>query len=233
MGAQKDSMSKVTARMHYGGMLAVLQSMREQVWKKRIPDGMRTGVRGNYVVSPETGTIESLIARQVPAVDLDPTSGGRDVAAISGAGSTQPHDRIARIGLGTVIKSIPLTAFAAQNLGSIEHSLGSLTVRTDPRQWAYSALVDLDPPKGAHGPAILRIRLQVERGELGIGLLLRGSSTEFVTAERSQDQCEQPTELLFPFPALEEVGALVLRSWAPPSAVTVASIISVDIHTRR
>lgn len=221
---------QVTTRLHYADMLAVLQSMREEVRNTRIPDGIRADAAGSYVVLPETGAIEPMIVRQLPPVDRTPVSGGQRLPGISDAGALPLHGRIAKIGIGTVIKRIPLTAFAAQNSGSIDHNSGGLTVRTDPRQWAYSALVELDPPKGAYGPAVLRIRLQVESGELGIGLLLRGSSTEFVTPEQSQDRCEQPTELLFPFPALEEVGALVLRSWAPSGVVTVARIISVDIH---
>ncbi len=219
----------ITTRLHYVDMLTVLQSMREELRNTRIPDGIRGDAAGSYVVLPETGAIEPMVVRQLPPVDRTPVSGGEQPAGISDAGAPPLHSRIAKIGLGAVIKRIPLTAFAAQNSGSIDHNSSGLTVRTDPRQWAYSALVDVDPPKGAYGPAILRIRLQVESGELGIGLLLRGSSTEFVTTEQSQDRCEQPTELLFPFPALEEVGALVLRSWAP-SGVTVARIISVDIH---
>ena len=148
-------------------------------------------------------------------------------------------ERLRRTNLGKVIKQIDLKKIHPDNQGIVRLEFKfprnlfwgrTLVIETDPRPWSYSAHVGVKPSKEAHGPAVLLVKLKVDEGELGVGLLRTESSTDYALPEQSLDPCEEPIDLLFPIPDLREVGYLIFRSWATSGKVTVARVFCVSLH---
>ena len=101
------------------------------------------------------------------------------------------------------------------------------------RPWTYSAEVRLPDLVGQSGPALLEIRLQVERGEIGALILERGNSVFTVGPEQSMTVGSDPSTLRFEIPAMEEVGHLVFRGWPHDDGAAKARILGISLLSDR
>lgn len=127
-----------------------------------------------------------------------------------------PHDAVAALNGGT--------AFPARDFTRIE---------TDPRDWAYSAGVGSQHFAGMTGPGRIELRLQVDRGKLGILVLKRGSSVDLVAPEQGVGSWSQePVTLGFDIEELADVGDVVVRGW-PSGGTSSARIFAVDVMCNR
>lgn len=230
---------KVADRLAYGPMLDVLHTLHQEVKHTTRPSASTARPTGNYAIDPKTATVEWTAPRRPSRIS--------NPAPFVGASSTLPSsvsaepllERLRRAQLGRLLKQINLEDIVPQNQGvlrlegrSPEDLLATpkLVLETDPRQWSFSASVNVIPSEHAQGPAVLRVTLGVERGELGIGLLRKGSTTDYAQPEQNQDVCTEPIDLLIPIDDLREVGPLIFRSWAASGLVTVGSVFAVSLH---
>jgi hypothetical protein len=210
---------RVVERMGFSPMLDLLDSVAAQTREKASIPMPFADPLGARAVSPGSLSMVSLVRRRItPRVPAD-AWGPIDP-------SVPQAQQWRRNCLGPLIQEISLEGVVAQNQGVVFRKTDSgpeapavgaengVTIQTDPTQWSYSATVPVKPAPDSHGPAILQVRLRVERGEIGLGLLREGSSTEFVVPEQSQAMVPSPVELLIPILELREVGVLVFRSWA-------------------
>ena len=123
--------------------------------------------------------------------------------------------------------SLPLASLQAQNGGSLALRKGSLVVATPGQQWAYAASAPLALPQPVSGRGTVRVRLQVDEGTLGIGVLERPNAARML-AERGVDATPEPVEVEINLASAAEAESIVLRSWSPNGAVTRARIFSID-----
>ena len=83
-----------------------------------------------------------------------------------------------------VCHPIRLDAVSALNGGMVHPDRDFTTIRTDPRDWAYSAGVGSKHFAGIAGPGRIEIRLQADQGKVGVLVLNRGSSDQLVVPEQ-------------------------------------------------
>ena len=132
------------------------------------------------------------------------------------------------------VDSVPLAALRASNGGRLTREKdGSMTLVTPPSQWAYAAAAEIRMPKDARGGARVRVRLQVESGQLGVAATPVGDVSRFIN-EQSMVPTTAPTALSIDVPDRSKLGAVVFRSWVPSGTATRARILAIDIvHPRQ
>jgi Glycosyl transferase family 2/Domain of unknown function (DUF6817) len=128
---------------------------------------------------------------------------------------------------------IGLDAIAALNGGNAARESSWVRIDAAGRPWTYSAEVRLSDLVDQSGPALLEIRLQVERGEIGALVLERGSSVFTVGPEQSATVGTEPSTLRFEIPAMEEVGYLVFRGWPHDDGAAKARILGISLISDR
>jgi GT2 family glycosyltransferase len=128
---------------------------------------------------------------------------------------------------------IGLDAIAAINGGNAARESGWVRVDAASRPWTYSAEVRLPDLLDQSGPALLEVRLQVERGEMGALILERGNSVFTVGLEQSVAMGTDPSTLRFEIPAMEEVGHLVFRGWPHDDGAAKARILGISFLSDR
>ena len=210
----------VAARLGARDMLAVAFDLAARVDRRPVPQELRSSRTDDFVVDTESGTIQSIVPTTLP----DPRP--RSTRAAGGPAFTLPRGP----SVGARLAQLEPSSFTALNGGDVTPDGDTLLVRCDPRQWAYSATCELgDPP--VRGPGIIRVTIAIDTGELGVAVLVKGSSTAFAAPEQNHGPTTEPIELLFPLPTVEEGGAIVLRSWAPDGVVTQARVTDASIHS--
>jgi hypothetical protein len=123
--------------------------------------------------------------------------------------------------------SLPLESLQPQNGGSLSTREGDTVLTTSAQQWAYAASSPLPLPASATGPAVVHVRLQVEQGKLGIGVLARGDAAPML-AEQSVDVTTAPIDIDINVADVADAGPIILRSWSPNGVSTRARIFSID-----
>ena len=104
---------------------------------------------------------------------------------------------------------------------------GSVVLTTPAQQWAYAVTAPLALPEGAAGPGVVRVRLHVEQGKLGVGVLAQGDGAPML-AEQAADASSETSEIDIELADVAKAGLLVLRSWSSDGTVTRARIFSID-----
>ena len=98
-----------------------------------------------------------------------------------------------------------------------------LRVEGNPVTWAYLAIARLkNMGSNGTGPAAVKVRLRVEKGQVSVGLL-NMAETDFITQVYWGNTAEQ-LELVLRCDAIEDVAALVIRTTdmvKPPPVLTV------------
>ena len=129
--------------------------------------------------------------------------------------------------------TIPHSAVATLNGGNVSHDQNFTAIETDPRDWAYSAGLRSDNFAGITGPGRIDIRLQVDRGKIGVLVLTRGSSVDLLVPEQGAGSWRtEPVTLRFEIPDMQDVGDVVLRGW-PSGGTTSVRIFEIDVMCNR
>ena len=130
---------------------------------------------------------------------------------------------------GPLLRQFGRDEFILQNGGVIRREgPGLVTLVTGPLPWSYSCLLPIDPADRLQGEVILKVAVSVSEGRLGVAVLWKNSSTEFLGPEQSVD-VGGPVELRFALPEVREAGHLVFRSWVPQR--TTARIADIAVHS--
>jgi hypothetical protein len=128
--------------------------------------------------------------------------------------------------------SLPLELLQAHNGGALSAADGVVVLTTPAQQWAYAASGAVRLPARAEGPGVLRVRLQVEQGRLGIGVLARDDPSQMLD-EQAQQVTRTPAEVYLNIADVQKAGSVVFRSWSPTGEVTRARIVSIETILRR
>lgn len=128
--------------------------------------------------------------------------------------------------------SLSLELLRPQNGGSVSMEEGSAVLTTPTEQWAYAARASLALSERAVGPGIVRARLQVEEGKLGIGVLARDDPSQML-AERAADVTDAPLDLDLDLADVANAGSIVLRSWSRNGVRVRARIFSIETLLQR
>jgi MoaA/NifB/PqqE/SkfB family radical SAM enzyme len=109
------------------------------------------------------------------------------------------------------IVMVPLTQVSPHGEAIITARRDAIALVTDPRQWAYSAAVDLDIPGIENEAWIVKVCVEVESGVLGVGLLQDDGSAW--VARGSVTQGRAANELSLVIPAQKRACKLVFDNW--------------------
>ncbi len=110
-------------------------------------------------------------------------------------------------------RNMSVRSISALNGGVVSHELGCARIEADPRPWAYSAVLPLEDRTLKVGPARVELRLQVERGRIGVLVLESGSSEQIIGKEQSVGPSTEPRTITLDIPAIEKAGSIVFRGW--------------------
>jgi hypothetical protein len=125
-----------------------------------------------------------------------------------------------------------LEALQAQNGGTAAAADGAVVLTTPRQQYAYAAVAAVALPPRAEGAAVLRVRLQVEHGKLGIGVLARRDPSQLL-GEQAVEVTSAPVEVYLDLPDVRQIGSLMFRSWSAGEVPTRARILSIDMVVAR
>jgi hypothetical protein len=155
------------------------------------------------------------------------------VTALSGVVEMAKRQAANRnVDVRSVRRDLDLRAIKALNQGIVTHEANCIRMVADQRPWAYSAAVSLAGLTNAVGPARIVMRLQVERGRIGVLVLKAGSSEEMVGKEQSVGSSAEPRTVTLDVPAIEEAGSIVFRGW-PNKRGSEARVLEVAIFSDR
>jgi hypothetical protein len=128
---------------------------------------------------------------------------------------------------------LPLKALQALNGGMLSAEADGAVVLTTPaQQYAYAASGALLLPARAEGPTVVRVRLKVEQGKLGVGVLARGNASQLLD-EQAVQVTSAPVELYFDLSDAQKVGSVLFRSLSPSGVVVRVRIVSIDTVLER
>jgi hypothetical protein len=185
--------------------------LRDAVAKAR-PDARTDALRParplNYVLGPRDGAFEPVTSRN-----------------LLGTLREEPKSRAA----GKRLARVKPRAIKPLNEGSVSREWGCSRIVADARPWAFSAYAHLEGVVKATGPAIIEIRIQVERGTLGVMLLERGSWNYPVVPEQSVAARAGSLTLRFEVAAIEEAGEIVLRNWPSEDGQAHARVFEIKV----
>ncbi len=128
--------------------------------------------------------------------------------------------------------SLPLNSLRPQNGGSLSVQEGSAVLTTSTQQWAYAASAPLALSDRAAGPGVVRARLQVEQGSLGVGVLARDDQSQML-AELAANVTDAPIDLDLDLADIANAGSIVLRSWSRNGVKVRARIFSIETLLQR
>lgn len=129
-----------------------------------------------------------------------------------------------------LIDKISLGSLKPENGASISAGGGTLVLGPPPKQWAYGASVPLPLREHASGSGLVCVRLQVEEGKLGIGILAHDDTSQMLT-EEPVGTTSAPIEIELELADVANAGSIVLRSWSPNGVSVKARIYSIELRT--
>jgi hypothetical protein len=103
----------------------------------------------------------------------------------------------------------------------------AVTITNLRQRWAYGAIIPLELPKGAIGPGVVHVRLQVGAGRVGVGVLGRGDAAPFLI-ERPVAVADGLTDLYLDLADVAKAGPLIFRSWSANTEVR-ARIVAIEV----
>lgn len=124
--------------------------------------------------------------------------------------------------------NLPLDSLRPQHGGDLSADDGSVVLTTSPQQWAYAASAPIALPPETVGSGVVRLRLQVEKGKLGVGVFARDHSSDMLT-EQAVDPSDAPTDVDINIADLANAGSIVFRSWSPNGVSVRARILAISI----
>jgi hypothetical protein len=130
-------------------------------------------------------------------------------------------------------RTVAPAAIVALNGGKVTYEDDLARIEADPNTWSYSAALQSAAFAGMAGPARIEIRLQADRGAIGVLVLRRGSWKDAVAREQCAGSWRsKAVTLAFNVPRIENVGDVVFRGW-PGESTGRATVFSVDVLTER
>ena len=133
--------------------------------------------------------------------------------------------------LGPLLFSIPFSRMETTNGGSATAGPDGLWLVTATPQWAYSlsgqVLQDQQPPDG---PIVVRTRIRVSKGALGISVSARNDISKLIEEIFVHPSDEFRTVDL-DIPMARNAGSLIFRN-SSPSGASRAIIESVEVYQR-
>jgi MoaA/NifB/PqqE/SkfB family radical SAM enzyme len=127
----------------------------------------------------------------------------------------------------TEIASINLARITPRGEAKIIAQPDAVALVTDPRQWAYSAEAEIDIPGVESESSIVKIRVEVESGVLGVGLLREDESAWVARASATEGPIAR--ELRLSVPAQTRSGKLVFDNWTEGGKPARGLIRSIKI----
>ncbi len=122
---------------------------------------------------------------------------------------------------------LPLETLQAHPGSTLAEAGSEMVLTTSAQQWDYAANGSLRLPQRASGRATVRVRLEVEKGRLGIGVLARGSVSQFL-AEQAADVTRGPVDVYLDLVDVANAGPIVFRSWSPNGVRVRARILLIE-----
>ena len=158
----------------------------------------------------------------VPATSED---GGRIVHRPGeSALSTLPEDVLDHIAAGFVVQKSNL-----HETGEVvDSTVGACVVETAPAPWSYGAELALNIQTARTDPALIKIRVAVDNGIAGIGLLDR--SEKHFLFRVPLKQSEKVQEVHIPVSDIHDIGRVVVQNWDTDGKRRVR-VLSLDVFT--
>jgi hypothetical protein len=153
-----------------------------------------------------------------------PVACGSDAVRVAALAHTRSHPGRDLSGPTTVL---PLESLRPQNGAGLSADDGSIVLTTPAQQWAYAASAPIALPLRAAGRGVVRVRLQVEEGKLGIGVLALDHASDML-AEQAADVTDAPIDLDIDLADVANARSIVLRSWSSNGVRTRARILLIE-----
>jgi hypothetical protein len=108
----------------------------------------------------------------------------------------------------------------------IDSAVGSCTVETPPAPWSYGAELALNIQTSRQGPALIKIRIVVDGGVTGVGLLNRSEKDFLFRVPLNPSKRVQEVEI--PVENIHHIGRVVVQTWAAEGKCR-ARVQSLDV----
>ncbi len=138
--------------------------------------------------------------------------------------STLPEDLLDRISAGLDVGKSNLHGTGEM----IDSQVGSCIVQTPPAPWSYGAELALNIQTTRRDPALIRIRVVVEIGVAGVGLLDRSERNFLYRVPLTQT--EKVQEIHIPVTNIRDIGRVVVQNWDVEGGRKVR-VLSLDVFT--
>jgi glycosyltransferase involved in cell wall biosynthesis len=196
----------VADKLDFGHLTSMLRTMGASAEPDTRSSPLRPSRLLNYTIEPTVGA-ENPHIYAISHNDRNSGSPHAGAAKVSELRTKPPFENSQNK------TDIEPSRIKALNKGRVTVSADLVAIVTDPAVWAYSAYFDLQQLASKSGQAAAEIRLQVDRGKLGILVLERGSSVYQVVPEQSVEAQEEIVTVRFEIPSVSEVGNVVFRGW--------------------
>ena len=138
--------------------------------------------------------------------------------------SSLPEDELDCISTGFVVRKSNL-----HEAGEVVDSkVGTCVVETPAAPWSYGAEFALNIRTNRTDPALIKIRVAVESGVAGVGLLDR--SEKFFLFRVQLKQSEKVQEVHIPVADIHDIGRVVVQNWDAEGKRRIR-VLSLDVFT--
>ena len=136
--------------------------------------------------------------------------------------------RVASLDHGGELR-LPMESFRPINGGSVSFRTDGLALTTAPPQWSYSLVERLGPAlENVHGPVVVRIRLRVLEGMIGVAVSSRGNINNLIRREDGIQASQDWREVRLHIPNSNVVNLLIIQNKSQ-SGASRAELRSVDV----
>ncbi|HYM04595.1 MAG TPA: hypothetical protein VET85_16710 [Stellaceae bacterium] len=126
-----------------------------------------------------------------------------------------------------LLQRVPLSTLTPQAEGKLQQLGDSVLLVSDPRQWAYSAQAKFVLPGIVDGPRIVRVKVKVDSGAIGVNWLAEDG--KYYVVRRQVDSVEGATAIDLTIPAKTPGGSLLIENVADEGKPSRASIDAIEI----
>ncbi len=130
--------------------------------------------------------------------------------------------------LGPFVYGLPMADLKASGGGELTSLSDGIRLITAAPRWGYSLVGRLRAAQeSAQGAAVVRIRVRVEKGEVGVAISAAGNISDLIR-EISVDARTEPHEFYIDIPELSATDLFIIRNHSPDGP-SRAVIYSVDV----
>jgi hypothetical protein len=136
--------------------------------------------------------------------------------------------QVASLGHGGEL-SLPIESFRPINGASVSFRPDGLALTTAPPQWSYSLVEHLQPAlENVHGPVVVRIRLRVAEGMIGVAVSSRGNISNLIHREDGIQASQDWREVCLRIPDPGAADLLIIQNESQ-SGASRAELRSLDV----